>query len=191
MRTRGRIISFFGIVAVLLFGLGLWYGVASGRLTGEAAGISQIKPVYNLNLTLDNSTDVVYVGDNLKYQIKLVNNDVETFEGLRVYGYLGLPNQSEGNNFLSKYLSKLPGMQTQYPADNIVDWKIDRLESGATATLEVPIVATKFQANQNALYSKVTVSITFKKNQPFLKFLGLDSPQVQDLSSAEDVDLLR
>jgi hypothetical protein len=191
MGTRGRIITFFGLIAVFLFGIGLWYGVSSGRLTGQAAEVSSIKPVYNLELSLSDDTNVASEGEALKYQIKVINNDVEAFEALRVYGYLGLPDQTEGDSLISKYLSHLPGFSAKYPVDNLVDWKIDRLESGATASLEVPVTATKFQASQNALFSKITVSIVVKKSQPFLKFLGIDTSQTLNLSSTEDVDLLR
>lgn len=191
MRTRGKIITFFGLVTVFLFGIGLWYGVSTGRLTGEAQEVSQIKPVYNLDLALSDDSDLAQIGERLNYKISLTNKDVEAFEGLRIYGYLGLPNQEEGDNAISKYFSRLPGFSAQYPTSNIVDWKLDHLESGATADLEIPVTVTKFQASQNALYSKVTVSITVKKTQSFLKFLGLDSPESIDLSSVEDVDLLR
>lgn len=196
MSIRARIISFFGILAVVLFAGGLYFGLSSGKL-GSSAEITGAKTpaTSDIELTLNDHVRSISVGSKAVYSITVKNSSNDAIaQDVRLVGYLAVPNSQSGQNLVSKLTSWFGIFypQPKISKDHFVGMNLGNLPPKSSLVFQIPVDVVRYSSDQNTLYARVILKMKIGEKRPFWELLSLSraSYRSANVASAEDVDAL-
>ena len=158
MSTRTKLIIFFGVVALSIFILGLFWASKSHRSLQAAEDMPSTISATKIDLLFSDHLDTVNAGAIATYDLKIFNKSDQDLNNLRVYGYLALPSRDSKltQTIFPDWL--IPKSFRKYPSENYFSYLVD-LKAHSWAKAKIPVEIKKFETNQDKAYSDVYLQL--------------------------------